>query len=149
MTFIYLERNIIMNSENIHFYLSVLAPILTLLCTTVVFLQKFVKNKKLKKVLEKTEEITKEMIPCIRQAEQFVHYSGAEKKEYVMTKLKQFAIDHEIKFDEEETSKRIEELVTLTKKVNVKPTSVEEEINSDSKQQIELKIKNIIEKMRE
>ena len=68
MTFIYLERNIIMNSENIHFYLSVLAPILTLLCTTVVFLQKFVKNKKLKKVLEKTEEITKEMIPCIRQA---------------------------------------------------------------------------------
>ena len=46
-----------MNSENLHIYMSFLAPALGLLCTTVVFLQKFVKNKKLKKILEKTEQI--------------------------------------------------------------------------------------------
>ena len=142
-----------MNPENIHLYLSILAPTLTLLCTTVVFLQKFVKNKRLKRILEKTEQITREIIPCISEAEKFSNYSGAEKKEYVMTKLNQFALDNHIKFNQEETSKRIEELVALTKEVNVKDIPinekvVQEEIENDSQKQIEQKIKNIIEGMR-
>ncbi len=142
-----------MNPENIHLYLSILAPTLTLLCTTVVFLQKFVKNKKLKRVLEKTEQITREIIPCITEAEKFSNYSGAEKKEYVMTKLNQFALENHIKFNQEEASNRIEELVTLTKAVNVKDVTInkeviQDEIENDSKKQIEQKIKNIIEGMR-
>ncbi|MDE7264619.1 MAG: hypothetical protein K2N64_08165, partial [Anaeroplasmataceae bacterium] len=113
-----------MNPENMHLYLSILAPMLTLLCTTVVFLQKFVKNKKLKRVLEKTEQITREIIPYITEAERFVNYSGAEKKEYVMTKINQYALENHIKFNQEEISKRIEELVALTKEVNVKDISI-------------------------
>ena len=142
-----------MNPENFHLYLSILAPMLTLLCTTVVFLQKFVKNKKLKKVLEKTEQITREIIPCITEAEKFVNFSGVEKKEYVMTKINQYALENHIKFNQEEISKRIEELVSLTKEVNVpmvtiKEKTIQEEIENDSKKQIEEKIKNIIEGMK-
>ncbi len=81
-----------MNPENIHLYLSILAPTLTLLCTTVVFLQKFVKNKKLKRVLEKTEQITREIIPCITEAEKFSNYSGAEKKRICDDKIKSICL---------------------------------------------------------
>lgn len=141
-----------MNPENFHLYLSFLAPMLTLLCAAVVFLQKFVKNKKLKKVLEKTEQITKEIIPCITEAEKFVNFTGAEKKEYVMTKINQYSIEHHINFDKEETSKRIEELISLTKEVNarelpIKEEVIEEEIKYDAKKQISEKIKDLIEGM--
>lgn len=137
-----------MKLEDIQLFLPFLAPALGLLCTTIVFLKKFVKNKKLKKVLEKAEEITKEIIPCIMEAEKFVNYTGEEKKNFVMTKLNQFAIINNIKFNEEETSNKIEQLVSLTKEVNVNNTSnyinnvqIQDEIKKDS---IEQQIQNII-----
>ena len=137
-----------MKLEDIQLFLPFLAPALGLLCTTIVFLKKFVKNKKLKKVLEKAEEITKEIIPCIMEAEKFVNYTGEEKKNFVMTKLNQLAIINNIKLNEEEISNKIEQLVSLTKEVNVNNTSnyinnvqIQEEIKKDS---IEQQIQNII-----
>lgn len=141
-----------MNLEDIKLCLSFLAPVLGLLCTTAVFLKKFVKNKNLKKILEKAEIITKEIIPCILEAEKFVNYSGEEKKTYVMTKLNQFAIANNIIFDEATTSSKVEELVALTKEVNVNNTSnnikhevIEEEIQ---KNDIEKQIQSIIAGLR-
>ena len=58
--------------------------------------------------------------PLILEAEKFVHYTCQEKKEYVMTKTMQQARDANIKFDEIEASYKIEELVGLTKLVNIK-----------------------------
>lgn len=136
-----------MNLENINFYLSILAPIFTLLCTTVVFLEKFVKNKKLKKILEKTEKITKEMIPLVKEAEGFINFSGVEKKEYVMTKLAQYALENHIKFNREELSEKIEEIINLTKEVNVGGHTFKE--TNEKGKQIENKIKSIIEGMKE
>lgn len=133
-----------MNPESIQVYLSFLAPCVTLLFTTAVFLQKFVKNKRLKKILEKTEKITREIIPCIAEAEKLVNYSGIEKKEYVMTKLNQYAINNNISFDEEEASRRIEELVELTKEVNVLHKVKNDAVNQES-QSVEDKIKKIME----
>lgn len=133
-----------MNPESIQIFLSFLAPCVTLLFTTAVFLQKFVKNKRLKKILEKTEEITREIIPCIAEAEKLVNYSGIEKKEYVMTKLNQYAIKNNISFDEEEASRRIEELVALTKEVNVLHKVKNDAVNQES-QSVEDKIKKIME----
>lgn len=137
-----------MKLEDIQLFLPFLAPALGLLCTTIVFLKKFVKNKRLKKVLEKAEKLTKEIIPCIMEAEKFVNYTGEEKKNFVMTKLNQFAIINNIKFNEEETSNKIEQLVSLTKEVNVNNNSnyinnvkIQEEIKKDS---IEQQIQNII-----
>lgn len=144
-----------MNPENLHIYLSLLAPALGLLCTTVVFLQKFVKNKKLKKILEKTEQITKEIIPCITEAETFINFTGEEKKKFVMTRLNQFAIDNQLKFDQEKISNRIEDLIKLTKKVNYRPQenleiidkAIEEESKNNSLS-VEEQIKNILEDIR-
>ena len=42
-----------------------------------------------------------------------------EKKEYVMTKANQFALDNGIKFNEEFISNKIEDLLSLTNQVNV------------------------------
>lgn len=141
-----------MNLENLRLCLSFLAPVLGLLCTTAVFLKKFVKNKNLKKILEKAEEITKEIIPCIMEAERFVNYSGEEKKTYVMTKLNQFAIANDISFDAETTSSKVEQLVALTKEVNVKNTSnnIKQEVIKEEiqKNDIEKQIQSIIARLR-
>lgn len=144
-----------MNPENIHIYLSLLAPALGLLCTTAVFLQKFVKNKKLKKILEKTEQITKEIIPCITEAEGYTNYTGEEKKKYVMTKLNQFAIEQHLNFDYDKISDKIESLIDLTKKVNYQPRENLEVIHNIIENETENKecsaeeqIKRIIEEIR-
>ena len=109
--------------ENLEIILSVAGTALGLLVTTVTFLTKFIKNAKAKKVAENIVKIGNAMIPYIQEAETFLNYSGEEKKQYVMTKANQFAIDNNIPFDAEAVSDKIEELIGLTKQVNVKTGS--------------------------
>ena len=111
--------------ENLEIILSIAGTALGLLITTVTFLSKFLKSAKAKKIAENVIKISEAMIPYIEQAETFVNYSGAEKKEYVLTKANRFAIDNGIKFDAEAVSEKIEELVELTKKVNKRNNVVE------------------------
>lgn len=134
-----------MNIENIKMYISFLTPILGLICTTAIFLQKTVKNKKLKKVLEKTEEITKNIIPLIKEAEKLTNYSGEEKKEYVITRLQQYAISNNIDLDLEYISSRIEELIELTKVVNANSDNN----NAESNVIVEEKIAKLVASMKE
>ncbi len=126
-----------MNLDNLQVLLSFLGSILGLLFTTIIFLKKSIKNKKLKKVLEKAEQITKEIIPCIIEAEHFVNYTGNEKKNYVMTKVNQFAIENQIEFDINYVSDKIEELILLSKEVN----------NGSKNNNIESNVNNKIEKI--
>ena len=86
--------------------------------TTVTFISKFVTNAKAKKAMENIVKIGNAVIPYIREAEAFAHYSGEEKKQFVMTKANRFAIDNDLEFDEQAVSDKIEELVALTKQVN-------------------------------
>lgn len=109
--------------ENLEIIISVAGTALGLLVTTVTFLSKFIKNAKGKKVAENIIKIGNAMIPYIQEAETFLNYSGEEKKQYVMTKANQFAIDNNIPFDAEAVSDKIEELIGLTKQVNVKTGS--------------------------
>lgn len=104
--------------ENLELIISLASAALGLLATTATFLAKFIKNAKLKKIAQSTIEICNVLIPYIEQAETFVNYSGAEKKEFVMTKANQYAVEHNIKFNEELVSNEIEELVKLSKEVN-------------------------------
>ncbi len=137
-----------MSLENITLFLPFLAPILGLLGVTILFLKKFVKNKKLKNVLEKAEEVTKNIIPFIVEAEKFINYTGIEKKNYVMTRLNQYAIANDIKFDQEEISNKIEELVELTKQVNKKSlVTIDEKVSEETieNESIQNQIKNIID----
>ena len=67
-----------------------------------------------------TLKLAETIQPLIVEAEKFTHFSGEEKKQYVLTKANQFAIDHKLKFDQEKVSVMIDELVETTKKVNMR-----------------------------
>ena len=104
--------------DNLEAIISVAGTAFGLLVTAVTFLIKFINNAKAKKAAENIIKIGNAVIPYIEQAEQFINYSGAEKKEYVVTKANQFAIAQGIEFNAETVSDKIEELVKLTKEVN-------------------------------
>ena len=100
--------------------LTLLGSVIPLLAAFLTFLIKFIKNEKAKKILSCTLQIAETIQPLIVEAEKFTHFSGEEKKQYVLTKANQFAIDHKIKFDQEKVSSMIDELVATTKKVNMR-----------------------------
>lgn len=104
--------------EHLEVILSMAGTALGLLVTAVTFIAKFFRSAKAKKTAENIIEIGNAVIPYIEQAEKFANYSGVEKKEYVLTKANQFAIEQGIDFNAATVSDRIEELVKLTKEVN-------------------------------
>ena len=104
--------------QELEIILSVAGTAVCLLVATVTFIMKLVKSAKAKKVCEQVIDIGNAVIPYIEQAETFAHYSGEEKKAFVMTKANQYAIDNGIEFDQQMVSDKIEELVNLTKEVN-------------------------------
>jgi len=108
--------------ENIEFVLSLLGTSLGLLAAALAFLLKFIGSAKAKKAAEREIKMTNALIPAIEAAEDFLHYSGTEKKEYVLTKAAQFAFENKIKFIPEAVSGKIEELIVLSKKVNARRT---------------------------
>ncbi len=104
--------------EKLEIILSLAGTAIGFLATAVTFILKFIKNEKARKAAEQTIQIGNAVLPYIKQAETFAHYSGAEKKEFVMTKANQFAIARKIAFHPEAVGEKIEELVKLTKEVN-------------------------------
>lgn len=122
--------------EEIKMYVSYITPILTIICSFLIFLKNKIKKKQVSKMVEKTEELMKRIIPYIEEAERFTNFSGEEKKEYVMTKLKGYAINFGIDFDENSISNKVEELIELSKKVNT--------FKDENKESIENRIKKII-----
>ncbi|MDE6013851.1 MAG: hypothetical protein K2O05_00325 [Anaeroplasmataceae bacterium] len=104
-----------MNIENLKY---VSASLITVICTVLVYIKNHIKNKRIKKILAETEVLAKELIPNILEAEKFKSYSGEEKKTYVMVRMLKYAMEHKIKIDEDELSKKIDEMVCLTKQVN-------------------------------
>ena len=74
-------------------------------------------NRRSKKVKNKSI-LLDSVAPIVEIAEEYEDYSGEEKKEYVLTKVNQFAIENGMEFNEEDVSKKIEELIELSKIVN-------------------------------
>lgn len=112
--------------ESLEVILSLAGAALGLLVTAATFIVKFLKKSKAKKVADQVIEICNAILPYIEQAEKFIHYTGEEKKEYVMTKANQYALENGIEFDSEYIGDKVEELIGLTKQVNAKE-SVETE----------------------
>ena len=106
--------------ENLEVILSLCGTIFGLIITVCTFIVKTVNNAKAKRIAEQAIKISNAVLPFIKEAEKFTAYTGAEKKAYVMTKANQFALVHHIPFSEEQVSEKIEELVTLTRQVNVR-----------------------------
>lgn len=106
--------------EKLEWILSMAGTILGLGITALTFIVKFIRSAKAKRTAERLIKIGNALIPYIEQAEEFTHYSGAEKKEYVLTKANQFAIEKGYEFDVVDVSDKIEELVALTKHINAR-----------------------------
>lgn len=71
------------------------------------------------KALSGMEVIVNAIQPLVIKAEQFRNFSGAEKKEWVMTQLRILALEKNIIVDEKTVSDKVEEIVETTNKVNV------------------------------
>ena len=121
--------------ENLLTFLPIASAALGLLVTTITFLAKFFKSEKAKRVAENINKVGNAVLPFIEQAETFLNYSGAEKKQFVLTQANQFALDNKLKFDPELISTKIEELVELTKKVNKRtkdPKPIFQQVNKNN-----------------
>lgn len=106
--------------KDLEIMLSLIGTVIGLLITVLTFVVKTINNTKAKKIAEAAVKIGNAILPFIHEAEKITTYSGEEKKTYVMTKASQFAAENHISFDAEQVSEKIEELVTLTKQVNIK-----------------------------
>ncbi len=104
--------------EELKIIISLTSASLGLLITLLTYLYRFSKNKKIKEKALEIITLTNKLIPYIKEAEMFTNYSGIEKKEYVLTKIRQFAYIQKIDLDETEITKQLEEMIILTKEVN-------------------------------
>ena len=96
----------------------IIAVILSLIVGTIVLIIKLIKNVKLKVTAINLNDLEKVISDYICTAEAFLNYSGAEKKEWVKTKVNQYAIENRIVYNENVTNEVIENLIRLSKIVN-------------------------------
>ena len=104
--------------ENLELIVSLAGTALSLFIACVLFIVKIIRGYITKKKLKNSYVLLEAVAPLMEIAEQFTNYSGEEKKEYVMTRVNQFALENKIKFDSEAVNEKIEELIRLSKKVN-------------------------------
>lgn len=110
--------------------ITIVSACLGLLATVTGFLIPLVKNVKAKNRLSAINKLTVTLQSLVVDAEKFADFTGAEKKEYVMTKINRYAIENKIPYDEKAVSEKIEELVALSKEVNKRETAAGGATNS-------------------
>ena len=93
---------------------------LSLIILLITFIAKNLKNKKAKIIANQSLNVCNIILNLIKKAETFTNYSGDEKKEYVLTKANQYALENNLNYDSKFVSDKIEEFIDLTKNVNVK-----------------------------
>lgn len=108
--------------ENVEWIISLASACLGLIITIATLIAKFAKSTKAKKAAQQTVEICNALVPYIEEAEKLTHYTGEEKKAYVMTRIRQYAVNADMKLDENKVSDTVEELVTMSKQVNARKT---------------------------
>ena len=106
--------------QNLHIILSLSGSTFGLLVTTITVAVRLIKSGRARKTAEQAVQISNAVLPFIREAEKFSDYRSDEKKAYVMTKANQFAISNKIPFNEEKVGDRVDELVELTRCVNIR-----------------------------
>lgn len=108
--------------ENIKEIITIASACLGLLATITGFMIPLVKNVKAKNKLTALNKLTTTLQSLIVDAEAFTNFTGAEKKEYVMTKANRYAMENKIPYDEQAVSDKVEDLVALSKEVNKRGT---------------------------
>lgn len=110
---------------DLEMYISLAATVIGLIASTTTFLIKFIKSTKARNVAEQVLKMTQLILPFIEEAEKFAHFSGEEKKQYVMTRSMQLAVKNNMKVNDDFISNKIEELINLTNHVNTNKANVE------------------------
>lgn len=102
------------------YILSLAGAALSFLAALLTVAVKFMKAvKEMKEVLNR-EKIAERLPELIAEAEKFGEYSGKEKKAYVLDKIAEFSTVEGIEADLQFVSEKIEELVKMSRRVNVK-----------------------------
>lgn len=104
--------------ENIKEIISVVSACLGFAATLTGLLIPLVKNVKAKNKLAALGRLATALQLFIADVEQYAHFTGEEKKQFVLTKANRYALENKIPFNEQTVSEKIEELVALTKSVN-------------------------------
>lgn len=104
---------------------SLVLMILVIVLSIVTAFMKKSKNSKIREVASKLEVATSNVITVksvildfMKQAEEFINYTGSDKKSWVITKTKEFCIKNSVKYDDELIESTIETLIDFSKKVN-------------------------------
>lgn len=105
--------------ENLEQIITIASAAVGLLITVTGFLIPLVKNVKAKNKLIALNKLSVLLKSLIEEAEKFTNFTGAEKKEYVLTKANRYALENKIPFDETLVDAEIENVVKLSKNVNV------------------------------
>lgn len=113
--------------DNYELYLSIAAAIISLIFAIIICIIKLVRAIKTKTKLQDDNDLLNAVAPIMQIAESFTNYSGAEKKEYVLTRINQLAIENGINFDIQAVSNKIEELIKLSRQVNNNRKNTEKE----------------------
>lgn len=106
--------------ENFELMITLAGTAFSLLITCVVFVIRLIKIWRDKKSFLDDLVLQEAIMPLMELAEKYLNYSGDEKKQFVLTKLNQFALENKIKFNAELISNKIEQLIELSKQVNAK-----------------------------
>ena len=104
--------------ENIELFLSVIGAFLSLVVAIIICAIKFMKTIKSTQSLKDVSDILDAVGPIMEIAESFVNYTGAEKKNFVLTQVEQLASENGITINASIVSDKIEELIQLSKKIN-------------------------------
>jgi hypothetical protein len=103
--------------------MSLAAVVVGFITSTITFAVKFFKTHFAKTVAEDRLEIRDVLLGFICEAEAFLSYSGEEKKDFVLTKIKDFAEKNGLTYNVERVAAKIDQIVTLSKLVNINKTN--------------------------
>ena len=104
--------------ENLELIITLAGTTFSLLITCAIFIIKLIKTWRDKKTFLDNLILEEAITPLMEMAEKFLNYSGEEKKEFVLTKINQFALENKLYFNAEIISDKIEKLIELSKQVN-------------------------------
>lgn len=113
---------------------SIILTAIVIVLSVITMLLKKSNNKKAQEIASKLEHATSGIITVknvilefMEQAEQFVNYTGNDKKSWVITKTKEYCIRNGIAYDDELIDSTLESLIEFSKRVNA-PDEKKEEV---------------------
>lgn len=109
-----------MDSETIKLILTATGLVLALITTIITAIAKNCKSSKTAKTASNLLKVIEAVQTYVTQAESLINFTGANKKEWVMTKVNQFCISKGISYEQEQVDGIIESLIDFSKNVNAR-----------------------------